>query len=87
MASAPAAGLLRCRLARSYRDVARERAVSVLYAADTRSSANGTDLWLLAPAGGPAEQILTLVQLPHTTDNPDPGANRPRQNRRLTERT
>jgi hypothetical protein len=53
--------------------------VSILHEADVRSLANGTTLRLHAPAGSPADQILTLVAIPHSTiEDPDllgdPGA-------------
>jgi anti-anti-sigma factor len=44
--------------------------VSVLYQADHRTLANDAELRLVAPGGSPAQQILTLVGLPHETGEP-----------------
>jgi anti-anti-sigma factor len=44
--------------------------VAVLYEATTRTDAPGAPLLLYAPAGTPAQHVLTTVTLPHTTTNP-----------------
>lgn len=47
--------------------------VAVLHHADARSISNGVPLLLHAPAGSPADQILTMVALPHTTEDTTAG--------------
>ncbi|MFA1538269.1 SpoIIE family protein phosphatase [Actinomadura monticuli] len=44
--------------------------VAVLYEAVTRTGAPGRPLLLYAPAGGPAQHVLSVVALPHTTIDP-----------------
>jgi hypothetical protein len=45
--------------------------VAVLHQAAAHNTSHGTQLRLYAPPGSTAQHILTLVALPHTTDDPD----------------
>jgi PAS domain S-box-containing protein len=44
--------------------------VAVLHEARTRTDAPGRPLLLYAPAGSPAQHVMSLVALPHTTTDP-----------------